>query len=415
MRSKLTKTILMIVFVVFLGLIKTEGVSAYYAYCYYTSEDASSKALVYITDGFEKAKGTYKAGSDSSAGVSVKNWAQSGTTRTSYKALDDAWQDDHCPQYLIYVKHTEEIEVSEYLQEAVRPWINDGTFTIEYFYMSDSENLNIYKDVLEENDEIVAILSIDSNTYPNKNSEYGTYIPARICDCENGKSYTIAENGDLSGIKVGDKNVQNWLSTNTFSAIDGIKSNECLILIYNSSGKVYLTDDAHYDEVFESSGGVTSFACEISSQTPIEVEKVKPEYNPASVRDDVVDPLISDSGTVSCGNGYMTDIPTSIVKITRIIYILIQILVPIALVILGSLDLVKAVMAQKEDEIKKGQQTFVKRLIAAIIVFFVFVFIKIIVSIVSNDDTKIIDCMNCFLNGVNNCETESSSIVNLSA
>jgi uncharacterized BrkB/YihY/UPF0761 family membrane protein len=49
---------------------------------------------------------------------------------------------------------------------------------------------------------------------------------------------------------------------------------------------------------------------------------------------------------------------------------LIGIAIPILLVIMGSLDLGKAVVAGKEDEIKKAQTTLVKRAIAGIAVFF---------------------------------------------
>ena len=63
------------------------------------------------------------------------------------------------------------------------------------------------------------------------------------------------------------------------------------------------------------------------------------------------------------------------------------------------IDLGKAVVAQKEDEIKKGQQTFLKRAIAAVIVFFVIQIVQIIVRFVSNNETNISNCFNCFING----------------
>ena len=63
------------------------------------------------------------------------------------------------------------------------------------------------------------------------------------------------------------------------------------------------------------------------------------------------------------------------------------------------LDLGKAVVAAKEDEIKKGQQTFIKRAIAAAIVFFVIQVVQIIVRFVSGNDQNITGCFNCFING----------------
>ena len=57
-------------------------------------------------------------------------------------------------------------------------------------------------------------------------------------------------------------------------------------------------------------------------------------------------------------------------------------LVTILLIIMGSLDLMKAVMAGKEDEIKKAQGTFVKRAIAAVIVFFIPLIVSIAMGLI---------------------------------
>ena len=99
------------------------------------------------------------------------------------------------------------------------------------------------------------------------------------------------------------------------------------------------------------------------------------------------------------------DISTSIdVKLPNMVHtiiLVIQIAVPVLLVIFGMLDLFKGIMAQKEDEIKKGQQTFIKRLIAAAIIFFVVVIVKLLIGFVAGDDeSTIMNCANCFINGV---------------
>lgn len=79
--------------------------------------------------------------------------------------------------------------------------------------------------------------------------------------------------------------------------------------------------------------------------------------------------------------------------------LIIKIVVPILLIIFGMLDLGKAVVAAKEDEIKKGQQTFIKRAIAAVIVFFVIQIVQLVVGFISNGDADITKCFNCFVNG----------------
>ena len=79
--------------------------------------------------------------------------------------------------------------------------------------------------------------------------------------------------------------------------------------------------------------------------------------------------------------------------------LIIKIVIPVLLIIFGMLDLGKAVVASKEDEIKKGQQTFIKRVITAIIVFFVIQIVQLVVSFVSNRNQDIVRCFNCFVNG----------------
>lgn len=78
----------------------------------------------------------------------------------------------------------------------------------------------------------------------------------------------------------------------------------------------------------------------------------------------------------------------------------IKIVVPILLVVFGMIDLMKGVTSQKEDEIKKGQQLFIKRLISGAIVFFVFVFVQLIISFVAGSQNEnIMTCVDCFING----------------
>ena len=92
-------------------------------------------------------------------------------------------------------------------------------------------------------------------------------------------------------------------------------------------------------------------------------------------------------------------IDTQLADIVHLIILIIQIAVPILLVVFGMMDLMKSIMAQKEDEIKKGQQIFVKRLIAAIIVFFIIAVVKLVISAVAKNDKGIMACANCFIEG----------------
>ena len=111
-------------------------------------------------------------------------------------------------------------------------------------------------------------------------------------------------------------------------------------------------------------------------------------------------PVYAQKVVDSC-DGFSDYIDVKLPDTVHKIIMLIEIAVPIVLVIFGMLDLFKGITAQKEDEIKKGQQIFVKRLINAAIIFFVIVIVKALIGFVSgNDKESIINCANCFINGV---------------
>jgi hypothetical protein len=114
------------------------------------------------------------------------------------------------------------------------------------------------------------------------------------------------------------------------------------------------------------------------------------------------------SSKVSCGP--VGNIPAKVPEVFSLLILLLQIGVPIILVIYGMIDLSKGVMAQKEDEIKKGQQVFIKRIIAGALVFFIVALVKLLVGVVGGDSsnkTGIVSCINCFLNG--ECVTATNS------
>ena len=103
---------------------------------------------------------------------------------------------------------------------------------------------------------------------------------------------------------------------------------------------------------------------------------------------------------VSCGNHKLTNIPGIIPKVSSTVYSIIQVAVPILLVLFGSIDLVKGIIAAKDDEIKKGQQLLIKRLIAGALVFFAFVIVKFVISIAADENSgALIKCSECFVEG----------------
>lgn len=67
---------------------------------------------------------------------------------------------------------------------------------------------------------------------------------------------------------------------------------------------------------------------------------------------------------------------------------IIQIGIPIILIVLGMLDLGKAVMAGKEDEMKKAQSMLLKRCLYAVAVFFVVTIVTLLFGLLGDADVK---------------------------
>ena len=111
--------------------------------------------------------------------------------------------------------------------------------------------------------------------------------------------------------------------------------------------------------------------------------------------------LVSAIEKKSCGysnSNYLKEFPAKFPKLTSNAFFILEVAVPVLIIVLGTIDLIKAVTAGKEDEIKKAQGVIVKRIITGAIVFFVFAFVKLLVRIVDNNSNGIINCMNCFIN-----------------
>ena len=82
-----------------------------------------------------------------------------------------------------------------------------------------------------------------------------------------------------------------------------------------------------------------------------------------------------------------------IFKIARNIIRIIQIAVPFALIIWGSLDFFKAVIAGDEKEMKQKRKPFIQRLIAAIIILLLPAIVNVIMkNLASNQNSKFADC-----------------------
>lgn len=91
------------------------------------------------------------------------------------------------------------------------------------------------------------------------------------------------------------------------------------------------------------------------------------------------------------------DIPNVVTGILSQVYKIILVLVPIGIVVFGSIDFIKAIAAKDTNAIAASTKTFISRLIAGGITFFVLVIVTWLFRIVlsSLDDTN--SAMDCAL------------------
>lgn len=90
---------------------------------------------------------------------------------------------------------------------------------------------------------------------------------------------------------------------------------------------------------------------------------------------------------------------------------ILKIVVPIILVVLGMLDMAKAVMANEEKEMKEAQKRLIKRVIYAIIIFFVVALVQFVFGQLAKADSTggntnkndTAACISCFISSADSC------------
>ena len=107
---------------------------------------------------------------------------------------------------------------------------------------------------------------------------------------------------------------------------------------------------------------------------------------------------------LKCGDA--KDIPEMVPRISSFAVNLLKTVTPIVLIVMSIISLVKAITAGKEDEIKKAQGSLIKRVIIAVIIFFVIVIVQFIMLRVAHISEKdsLSSCLSCFLNGTDDSE-----------
>lgn len=92
------------------------------------------------------------------------------------------------------------------------------------------------------------------------------------------------------------------------------------------------------------------------------------------------------------------------------VIVLLKIGIPVILIIYGMIDFGRGVIAKKEDEIAENRKKFIKRVISAVLVFFVVTIVQLVINVVDDKNDKgtsdIWDCANLILNGETKIENE---------
>lgn len=94
-------------------------------------------------------------------------------------------------------------------------------------------------------------------------------------------------------------------------------------------------------------------------------------------------------------NGFCND-TKDIWELLGLVVRILQFVIPVIIILLGTIDLAKAVMAGKDDEIKNAQKMFIKRLIYGVVVFFVVLIVQAVFGLIGKaSDSTASKCFTC--------------------
>lgn len=83
-----------------------------------------------------------------------------------------------------------------------------------------------------------------------------------------------------------------------------------------------------------------------------------------------------------------------VLKLVKTIVNWLQILIPVGLILFGTIDMGKAVIAGDEKKIKEAQKPFIKRLISAAIVFVIPFIVNLTINLLVSDGSEWKACWN---------------------
>ena len=82
-----------------------------------------------------------------------------------------------------------------------------------------------------------------------------------------------------------------------------------------------------------------------------------------------------------------------VLRLVGIAVFIIKVVVPIILIVVGMLDMAKAVTEKDENKIKDAQHKLIKKAIAAVLVFLIVTIVGVLMRLIGAGEYK--DCMTC--------------------
>ena len=115
-------------------------------------------------------------------------------------------------------------------------------------------------------------------------------------------------------------------------------------------------------------------------------------------------PIVNASTTTYMACGDTKGIPNGLPGFVRAIIEIIQIVVPILIILMGSIDFGKAVLGD-EKELSKAVKKFTIRCISAVGIFFVVLLVQLLLKLAGSSNKGMLECISCFTSDGSKCST----------
>ena len=86
------------------------------------------------------------------------------------------------------------------------------------------------------------------------------------------------------------------------------------------------------------------------------------------------------------------------IYIIKTVYNIVKILVPVGIILFGMLELIKAIMSKDDTAIKKTQSALINKVIAGVIIFFIFIVVDLSLSLLEKNNVDVGDWLSRWQN-----------------